>query len=66
MQFEEFIKRMPKLSNLTLLGQEAQFLMAPDERIRALKDVDIEAKNPRWAGVMAVKLQKNVNASVII
>ncbi|RXG16342.1 8-oxo-dGTP pyrophosphatase MutT (NUDIX family) [Leeuwenhoekiella aestuarii] len=54
MQFEEFLKRMPKLSNLTLLGQEAQFLMAPDERIRALKDIDIEAKNPRWAGVMAV------------
>ncbi|MEH6656556.1 CoA pyrophosphatase [Leeuwenhoekiella marinoflava] len=45
---------MPKLSNLTLLGQDAQFLMAPDERIRALKDTDIEAKNPRWAGVMAV------------
>lgn len=54
MQFEEFVKRIPKLSNLTLLGQEAQFLMAPDERIRALKDVDIEIKNPRWAGVMAI------------
>ncbi|HBT08193.1 MAG TPA: coenzyme A pyrophosphatase, partial [Leeuwenhoekiella sp.] len=32
MQFDEFLKRMPKLSNLQLLGQEAQFEMAPDER----------------------------------
>ena len=54
MQFDEFLKRMPKLSNLQLLGQEAQFEMAPDERIRALSEMDIEAKNPRWAGVMAV------------
>ena len=45
---------MPKLSNLQLLGQEAQFEMAPDERIRALSEMDIEAKKPRWAGVMAV------------
>ena len=54
MQFDEFLKRMPKLGNLQLLGQEAQFEMAPDERIRALSEMDIEAKNPRWAGVMAV------------
>ena len=39
---------------MELLGQEAQFLMAPDERIRALSEMDIEAKKPRWAGVMAV------------
>ncbi|HBO28688.1 MAG TPA: coenzyme A pyrophosphatase [Leeuwenhoekiella sp.] len=54
MQFDEFLKQVPKLSNLELLGQEAQFLMAPDERIRALSEMDIEAKKPRWAGVMAV------------
>ena len=54
MQFEEFLKQMPKLSNLKLLGEEAQYLMAPDERVRALSDLDIESKNPRWAAVLAV------------
>ena len=54
MQFEEFLKQMPKLSNLKLLGQEAHYLMAPEERVRALSNLDIESNNPRWAGVMAV------------
>lgn len=66
MQFEEFVKRMPKLSNLTLLGQEAQFLMAPDERIRSLRDIDIEAKNPRWAGVMAVFYPNNLGETMLV
>ncbi|WP_382402988.1 NUDIX hydrolase [Leeuwenhoekiella polynyae] len=57
---------MPKLSNLTLLGQEAQFLMAPDERIRALKDVDIESKNPRWAGVMAVFYPNETGETMLV
>ncbi len=54
MQFEEFLKRIPKLSNLDLPGQEAHYLMAPQERVKELSNLDIQKKNPRRAGVMAV------------
>ncbi|MFI8378237.1 NUDIX hydrolase [Leeuwenhoekiella sp. NPDC079379] len=54
MQFEEFIKRLPKISNLELPGQEAHYLMAPTERIDALNELDIETRKPRWAGVMSL------------
>ncbi|MEZ7495940.1 CoA pyrophosphatase [Leeuwenhoekiella aequorea] len=54
MQFDEFIKRLPKLNNLQLLGQEAHYLMAPTERIDELAALDIEQRKPRWAGVMSL------------
>ncbi|MCC4212584.1 NUDIX hydrolase [Leeuwenhoekiella parthenopeia] len=54
MQFEEFVKRVSKLSNLDLPGQEAHYLMAPAERIQQLSALDVEQRKPREAGVMAV------------
>lgn len=45
---------MPKISNLTLPGKEAQLEMAPLERVNALSEMDIEKRNPRWAAVMAL------------
>ncbi|PHQ30302.1 NUDIX hydrolase [Leeuwenhoekiella nanhaiensis] len=54
MQFEEFLKQISKLSILDLPGQEAHYLMAPEERIQQLSKLDIEKRKPREAGVMAV------------
>lgn len=54
MKFVDFLKVLPKISNLPLPGQTAQFLMAPMERLKELKVVDIEKRNPRQAGVMAL------------
>ncbi|WP_349677920.1 CoA pyrophosphatase [Leeuwenhoekiella sp. UBA4164] len=39
---------------MDLPGQEAHYLMAPQERIQQLSELDIEKRNPREAGVMAV------------
>ncbi|RMB64012.1 CoA pyrophosphatase [Dokdonia sinensis] len=54
MQFSEFVSRLSKINNLPLPGKEAQFKMAPMERIKELKKADIEKQNPRQAGVMAL------------
>ena len=54
MDFKDFIQRLPKISNLPLPGRAAQFLMAPMERIKSLKEADIAKLNPRQAAVMAL------------
>lgn len=54
MQFEDFLKRTAKLSNLSLPGQSAHFEMAPAERLEELRAIDTEKVNPRWAGVLAL------------
>lgn len=66
MQFNEFVKRIPKLSNLELLGQEAHYLMAPTERINAINELDIEKRNPRWAGVMALFYPNAVTSETML
>ncbi|MBE16246.1 MAG: CoA pyrophosphatase [Dokdonia sp.] len=54
MNFDKFIDLVPKIRNLSLPGQEAQFLMAPIERVKELSTTAIEKKNPKQAGVMAL------------
>lgn len=54
MKFVDFLTVLPKISNLPLPGQTAQFMMAPMERLKELSAVDIEKRNPRQAGVMAL------------
>lgn len=54
MNFNDFRSILSKINNLPLPGREAQFEMAPMERIKELREVDIEARNPRQAGVMAL------------
>lgn len=54
MQFEEFLKRVSKINILDLPGQEAHFLMAPQERIQQLSELAIEERKPRNAAVLAV------------
>lgn len=54
MQFQQLKIRLSKLSNLSLPGEPAQFEMAPVERVKDLKEIDIAAKNPREAGVIGL------------
>ena len=54
MNFEEFLKRVSKVNNLDLPGQEAHFLMAPEERVQQLSELVIEGRKPRNAAVLAV------------
>ena len=41
MTFKTFLALIPKISNLPLPGKQAQFVMAPMERIKELKKTDI-------------------------
>lgn len=66
MQFSEFVSRLSKINNLPLPGQEAQFQMAPMERIKELKEADIEKQNPRQAGVMALFYPNDKGETYII
>ncbi len=54
MKFESFIKLVSKISNLPLPGREVQLEMAPVQRLKELKEIDIKARNPRQAAVMAL------------
>jgi len=54
MTFKQFLELVPKISNLPLPGRNAQFLMAPIERVKNLDEAEINAKNPKQAAVMAL------------
>lgn len=54
MKFESFLNLVPKITNLPLPGREIQLEMAPTERVKELKNIDIEKLNPRQAAVMAL------------
>ncbi len=66
MNFEKFIELVPKIRNLSLPGQEAQFLMAPMERVKELTTTDIEKKNPKQAGVMALLYPYQGNETYLV
>ena len=66
MQFEELKNRLSKISNLPLPGERAQHLMAPTERVRTVSEMDIESKNPRWAGVIALFYPSKNNKAMLV
>ena len=66
MKFEEFLSLIPKISNLSLPGKEAQFAMAPMERVKKLTDTDIASLNPRQAAVMALFYKKNEDTYLVL
>lgn len=66
MKFEEFLSVIPKISNLPLPGKEAQFAMAPMERVKQLTDTDIASLNPRQAAVMALFYEKNEETYLVL
>lgn len=54
MKFTEFTYKISNLKNLELPGVEAQHKLAPLLRINELASIDIKAKKPNKAGVMAL------------
>ncbi len=54
MDFQDFKNRIPKLKKIALPGEEAQFKLAPNQRIEELARLNVEPNNPSHAGVMAV------------
>ena len=55
-----------KVENLELPGKKALFKMAPLERVKELKDVDIKTLNPREAAVTALFYPNKDNQTFLI
>ncbi|MAP55028.1 CoA pyrophosphatase [Altibacter sp.] len=54
MHFQEFEKRIVKVTKMELPGESIQLKMAPIERLLELKAIARQQKEPRKAGVMAL------------
>lgn len=59
MDFQEFLKYVPKLMEVALPASEAHFKMAPLERIESMKNLNLEIKKPKKAAVMMLFYPKN-------
>lgn len=59
MQFQDFIKYVPKIEKEMLLAEDAHAKMAPLERISFLKEMNYLDKNPRQAAVLMLFYPKN-------
>jgi len=68
MEFDTCLRLLSKISNLPLPGKNAQFMMAPMERVKEFSHLDIEKLNPRRAGVMVLLYpdQKQVTKMILI
>lgn len=54
MEFQKFKRAVSKIKKLELPGEEAQYKMAPIERLGELKRLALEKQTARKAGVMAL------------
>lgn len=54
MKFESFLELVSKIRNLPLPGRDVQLEMAPMERLKELKEIDISKLSPRQAAVMSL------------
>ncbi len=59
MDFQDFLKYVPKLTEVVLPASEAHYKMLPITRIESMKNFDIEGKNPKIAAVMMLFYPKN-------
>lgn len=66
MDFQDFLKYVPKLITVQLPAEEAHYKMAPIERIAILKNLNIETRNPKIAAVMMLLYPKNRKANLVL
>ncbi|WP_338408139.1 CoA pyrophosphatase [uncultured Flavobacterium sp.] len=59
MNFEDFLKYVPKFTEVALPASDAHYKMAPLERIRNFDITGIESKNTKTAAVMMLFYPKN-------
>ncbi|WP_313807159.1 CoA pyrophosphatase [Flavobacterium sp.] len=59
MEFQDFLKYVPKIEKEKLLSVEAHTKMAPLERISSLSNTDYLEKNPKKAAVMMLLYPKD-------
>lgn len=66
MDFQEFLRYVPKLIEAKLPAFDAHIKMAPLERLESLKNINIEDKNPRIAAVMMLFYPKNETTHLVL
>ncbi|RTY85452.1 CoA pyrophosphatase [Flavobacterium sp. RSP49] len=66
MDFQEFLRFVPKLINAGLPAFDAHIKMAPLERLESLKKSTVEAENPRIAAVMMLFYPKKDSAHFVL
>lgn len=62
LDFQDFLKLVPKFSAVSLPAKEAHFKMAPPERIQFLENLDQESFNPKNAAVLMLVYPKGDKA----
>ncbi|RXM46617.1 CoA pyrophosphatase [Flavobacterium sp. YO12] len=66
MDFQDFLKFVPNLIPIELPAELAHMKMAPKERLEALKNINLEAKNPRIAAVMMLLYPKKDKTHLVL
>jgi 8-oxo-dGTP pyrophosphatase MutT (NUDIX family) len=66
MDFQEFLKYVPKLMEVALPAAEAHLKMVPLDRIQSINNLNIEGKNPKSAAVMMLFYPKNGRAHLVL
>ncbi|WP_291122838.1 NUDIX hydrolase [Flavobacterium sp. UBA6046] len=66
MDFQEFLKYVPKLTEAKLPAGEAHYKIAPPERIETLKNLEMESKNPKFAAVMMLFYPKKGKTHLVL
>ena len=66
MDFQYFLKYVPKLAEVDLPASEAHFKMASLDRIDILENLNLENENPRIAAVMMLLYPKNEKTHLVL
>lgn len=66
MDFQDFLQYVPNLIPVELPAALAHVKMAPKERMEALKEFDLSAKNPRIAAVMMLLYPKKGRTHLVL
>jgi 8-oxo-dGTP pyrophosphatase MutT (NUDIX family) len=66
MEFNDFLEYIPKITKVTLPGEEAHAKMSPPERAALVKTLDFSTLNPRKAAVLMLVYPKNGQAQLTL
>jgi 8-oxo-dGTP pyrophosphatase MutT (NUDIX family) len=66
MDFHDFLKYVPKLTEVALPGSDAHYKMAPLERIESMRNWNVSSVNPRSAAVMMLLYPKNGRTHLVL
>jgi len=66
MDFQDFLKYVPKFVEVVLPADESHYKMAPQERIDTLNAMEMTSKNPKTAAVMMLFYPKNGRTHLVL